>query len=76
MTMMKVPVLGWTIDERFLRHRLRSTSIGGLSAAFLAGGLFMYHLVAEHVYRWELFAILLTAAVVKMSLMVWYRYND
>ncbi|MGA7617348.1 MAG: hypothetical protein WBX15_19460 [Thermoanaerobaculia bacterium] len=73
---MKLPILGWTIDERFLTHRLRSTSIGGMAAVVVAGGLFFYHLVAEHQTRWELFAIIATAAVVKMSLMVWYHMTD
>jgi len=71
---MKLPILG-TIDERFLTHRLRSTSIGGLAGVLLAGGLFFYNLT-HHVLRWDLFAIVATAAVVKMSVMVWYRIND
>jgi hypothetical protein len=72
---MKVPVLGWTIDERFLNHRLRSTSIGGLAAVVVAAALFFYNL-SLHVIRWDLFAIVATAAVVKMSVLVWYRLND
>jgi uncharacterized membrane protein YccC len=71
---MKLPILG-TIDERFLTHRLRSTSIGGLAGVLLAGGLFFYNLT-HHVLRWDLFAIVATAAVVKMSVMIWYRIND
>jgi hypothetical protein len=71
---MKLPILG-TIDERFLTHRLRSTSIGGLAGVLLAGGLFFYN-IANHVTRWDLFAIVATAAVVKMSVMIWYRMND
>jgi len=71
---MKLPILG-TIDERFLTHRLRSTSIGGLAGVLLAGGLFFYNLT-HHVLRWDLFAIVATAAVVKMSVMIWYRIHD
>ena len=71
---MKLPILG-TIDERFLTHRLRSTSIGGLAAVLLAGALFFYNLTL-HVLRWDLFAIVATAAVVKMAVMVWYRMRD
>jgi hypothetical protein len=73
---MKLPVLGWTIDERFLRHRLRSTSIGGLAATLLAGILFFYNLLHRDVIRWDLFSIVATAAVVKIALMIWYRFND
>jgi hypothetical protein len=71
---MKLPILG-TIDERFLTHRLRSTSIGGLSAVLLAAVLFFYDLT-HHVIRWDLFAIVVTAAVVKMGMMIWYRMRD
>jgi hypothetical protein len=72
---MKLPVLG-TIDERFFMHRLRSTSIGGLAGVLLAAALFFYQLLSHHVIKWDLFAIVATVAVVKMSLMVWYRLKD
>lgn len=72
---MRLPILG-TLDERFFLHRLRSTSIGGLSAVLLTGAFFFYHLVHEHVIHWELFAIIATAAVVKLSVLLWYRLND
>ena len=72
--MMKLPILG-TIDERFLTHRLRSTSIGGLAAILVAAAFFFYNL-SHHVIRWDLFAIVATAAVVKMGVMVWYRVRD
>jgi hypothetical protein len=71
---MKLPILG-TIDERFLTHRLRSTSIGGLSAILLAAAMFFYN-ISRHVIRWDLLAIIATAAVVKMGVMVWYRMRD
>ena len=71
---MKLPILG-TIDERFLTHRLRSTSIGGLAAILVAAAFFFYNLT-HHVLRWDLFAIVATAAVVKMGVMIWYRVRD
>lgn len=73
---MKIPILGITVDERFLMHRVRSTSIGGMAGILLAGGLFFYHLVTERIVSWELFAIVATAAIVKMSVLAWYRIND
>jgi len=73
---MKRPILGWTIDERFLMHRLRSTSIGGLAAVLLAGGLFLFSLLARHVIRWDLFSIIAAAAIVKLSVLAWYHFND
>ncbi|MGZ4778341.1 MAG: hypothetical protein ACXV5L_04045 [Thermoanaerobaculia bacterium] len=72
---MKLPILG-TIDERFFMHRLRSTSIGGLTCMMLAAAFFFYHLFAEHTIRWDMFAIVATAAVVKMSVLIWYRLTD
>ena len=71
---MKVPVIG-TIDERFLTHRLRSTSNGGLAAILVAGGLFFYNL-SHHEIRWDLFAVIATAAIVKISFMIYYRLTD
>ncbi|MDQ3284009.1 MAG: hypothetical protein M3Q69_21605 [Acidobacteriota bacterium] len=72
---MKLPILG-TIDERFLMHRQRSTSIAGLTGVALLWVLFMYDLLTHRVIRWDYFGILTTMAVVKMSVLVWYRIND
>ena len=71
---MKLPILG-TIDERFFMHRLRSTSFGGLAAVLLAAGFFFYDLTQHHI-RWDMFSIVLTAAVVKMAVLIWYRVTD
>jgi hypothetical protein len=73
---MKLPILGATIDERFLQHRLRSTSLGGIAAGVLAMGLFEYHLLRQHVCRWELLAIGATMVAVKLSAMAWYHFTD
>jgi hypothetical protein len=69
-------ILGVSIDERFLTHRLKSTSVAGISCAILALVLFMYRLYVDHVWSWDLAAVALTNVVVKISLMVWYRFND
>jgi hypothetical protein len=73
---MRLPVLGLAVDERFLNHRLRSTSLGGIAGAVLALGLFEYHLLREHVFRWELLAVGTTMVVVKLAAMVWYHFTD
>jgi hypothetical protein len=73
---MKLPILGWAIDERFLMHRLRSTSIGGIAGMLLAATLFFYHLFVDHIIRGDLFAIIATVAVVKISVLIWYRLTD
>jgi predicted RND superfamily exporter protein len=72
---MNIPFLG-RVDERFLEHRRRSTSMGSMAGALVAGGLYFYRLIAQHVISWDLFAVLLAMAVVKMSFMVYYRTRD
>jgi hypothetical protein len=64
------------VDERFLTHRLRSTSAGGLAGATVAGALFVYRLGSDGVYSWDLAAVLATMVVVKLALMLWYRLRD
>ena len=71
---MKVPVIG-TIDERFLTHRLRSTSNGGMAGLLVAAGFFFYDL-SHHVIRWDLFAVIAATAVVKISFLIYYRLTD
>ena len=51
---MKLPILGWTVDERFLMHRLRSTSIGGLAGVLLAFGLFVFYLIAVMLHAYAI----------------------
>jgi hypothetical protein len=72
---MKVPILG-TIDERFLNHRLRSTSIAGMCGSMVAGGLFLYRFLVDRIIHWDLFAVVVTMAAVKVGMMLWYRWKD
>jgi hypothetical protein len=67
---------GGAVDERFLMHRLRATSMASIAGIVVAMGLFIFHVVAHHVWNWELFAIGLTMAAVKQGLMAWYRFTD
>ena len=73
---MRVPILGWPIDERFLVHRQRSTSIGGLAGVLLAGILFFHSLLVHDTIKWDLFAIIGTVALVKVAVLLWYRATD
>ena len=73
---MKVPILGTTIDERFLDHRRRSTSIGGQVAGGLALVLFLYRHYADDIWSWDLLAVGATMVVVKLAVLAWYRFND
>jgi hypothetical protein len=71
-----VSLLSRLFDERFLNHRLRSTSTAGIISAVASVVLFEYRYLVNHVANWDLAAIGLTFAAVKMSLMVWYAARD
>ena len=64
------------IDERFLTHRLRSTSLAGMAGGVVAVGLWFYRYVVDGRLDWDLFAVAITIAVVKVALMIWYRFTD
>jgi hypothetical protein len=72
----RVPLLGKFVDERFLEHRRRSSSVSGIAGALLAVTLFEYRLFHDHVVSWDLLAVVFLMVAVKMSLMLWYRFND
>jgi protein-S-isoprenylcysteine O-methyltransferase Ste14 len=69
-------VLNKVVDERFLDHRRRSTSIAGVAGGVLAMALFAFRYFFEHVWSWDLLAIGVTMAAVKWALMIWYRLTD
>ena len=64
------------IDERFLTHRLRSTSIAGTIGGVVAIALWFYRYVVDPRMNWDLFAVAVTIAAVKVALMIWYRLTD
>jgi hypothetical protein len=64
------------IDERFLEHRRRSTSVAGIVGGVLAALLWGYRYYFNHVLNWDLFAVAVTIAAVKVTLMIWYRVRD
>jgi hypothetical protein len=72
----RIPILCKYVDERFLDHRRRSSSIAGFATLILAGCIFEYRIFVNHVIDWEMAAIVLTFAVVKLSLCIWYGLND
>jgi hypothetical protein len=71
----RIPILGKFVDERFLDHRRRSSSIAGIAAAVLAVALFEYRFFFDHIWSWDLLAVALTFVVLKMSLFTWFRFN-
>ena len=73
---MKLPVLGALIDERFLTHRLRSSSLAGIVGGLLTIALFEYRFYVNHFWSWDLFAVGVTIVGVKLAAMIWYRLTD
>jgi hypothetical protein len=72
----RIPILRAFVDERFLDHRRRSSSIAGFATLILALCIFEYRLIFNHIISWDMAAIMLTFAVVKISMFAWYRFND
>ncbi len=64
------------VDERFLTHRLRSSSTAGIGTAALALVVFEYRLLTEDVWSWDLLAVGATFVVIKLALMLWYTATD
>ena len=73
---MNIPIVGRLIDERFLNHRLKSTSWGGMTGGALATGLFAYRYYIGHVWSWDLLAVAGTIVAVKLAVLVWYLTTD
>ena len=69
---MKIPILGTEIDERFFRHRQRSTSLGGIAGAWVAAGIFAHRYYAQGIVSWDLAAVVMTMGAVKLALMAWF----
>jgi hypothetical protein len=72
----RIPFLGKFVDERFLEHRRRSSSMAAIAGVCVAGGIFEYRIIAQRVIEWNLFVVLVVMAVVKMGMFAWYRLND
>ena len=73
---MTLPILGRVIDERFLTHRLRSTSIAAVIGGTVSTLLFAYHYFVDHRWSWDLLAVSLTIVVTKWTVLIWYRLTD
>ena len=73
---MKIPILGTAIDERFLNHRLKSTSLAGIIGGVLAVVLLEYRYFVNHIWSWDLFTVAVTIVGVKLAVMTWYRLTD
>ncbi len=73
---MRLPILGILIDERFLMHRLRSTSLAGVVGGIVAACLFAYRYYVDHVWNRDLLIVALSIVGVKVLALVWYRLTD
>jgi hypothetical protein len=73
---MSIPIVGNVIDERFLNHRLRSTSFAGVIGGVVATLLFAYRYYFNHIFSWDLLAVSLTIVCVKLAVLIWYRITD
>jgi hypothetical protein len=69
-------IFGKVIDERFLNHRLRSTSLAGIIGGVLSILLFAYRFYWQHVWSWDLFTVAVTIVGVKLAAVAWYRLTD
>jgi hypothetical protein len=69
-------LLSRVVDERFLDHRRRSTSLAGVIGGVLATCLFAYRYYVNHVWSWDLLAVALTFVAVKLAVMTWYYLTD
>ena len=68
---MKLPVLGWMVDERYLNHRLQASSLGGIVGGMVALLLFGYRHYVNHIWSWDLFVVVATILEVKLTVMAW-----
>jgi hypothetical protein len=73
---MNIPLIGRMVDERFLNHRLRSTSLAGVIGACTAIFLFTYRFCVNQVWSWDLFTIAVTFVGIKLGAMAWYLLTD
>ena len=72
----KIPILGKLVDERFLNHRRRAQRAAGLIGFIVADVLFGYRYFVNHIWSWDLLAVVLTVAVVYIVLIAWLLFTE
>jgi uncharacterized membrane protein YhhN len=72
----RVPILGKLVDERFMSHRRRALRMAGVTGFLVADLLFGYRYFANHIFSWDLLAVVLTVAVIYIALIVWYLITE
>jgi hypothetical protein len=73
---MNIPFLGLAVDERFLTHRLRSSSVAGMITSAGALLVFLYRHYVDHVWSWDLLAVGVAFVAVKLALFTFYVLTD
>jgi hypothetical protein len=71
----RIPIFGKFVDERFLEHRRRSSSMAGIVGALVAVALIEYHVFHDHFISWDLLYVAFSMVLVKLAMMLWYRFN-
>ncbi len=64
------------VDERFLSHRRRSTSIAGQAGGLAAIALFGWRYYMDRQWNGDLLAVCLILVGVKLAAMAWYLLHD
>jgi hypothetical protein len=72
----RVPFLGQFVDERYLSHRRRASSIAGITVALLALCIFEYRLLRYGRWDWDLALVAVVFVVLKMAAFFWFRARD
>jgi len=73
---MIVRTLKDNVDERFLTHRLRASSLAGIAGGVSSSLLFAYYYFVRQDLRLDLLAVAVLIAVVKLSALTYYRMTD
>jgi len=64
------------IDERFLTHRLKSTSLAAVTGGVSMGFYTLYELYGNGVFRKDLLVFLSIMAVTKIGTLLWLRWRN
>jgi hypothetical protein len=73
---MIIRTLKENVDERFLIHRLRATSLAGVVGGVTASLLFAYYYFVQQDPRWDLLAVAVVIAAVKLGALAYFRMTD
>ena len=71
---MNSPLPGF-VDERFLDHRRRASSVAGMACVAVATGLAFFRWYQDRVVSRDLIVVIGTFLVLKYVMFFWYRRN-